>query len=79
MRSPPVVVYQSGQSRDRTDDTTIFSRVLYQLSYLALAPKATPPSGPGEDHPTDRPTALSQLPPDIRMGHRAQELRALTQ
>ena len=25
----------SGQGRNRTDDTTIFSRVLYQLSYLA--------------------------------------------
>jgi hypothetical protein len=24
-----------GESRNRTDDTTIFSRVLYQLSYLA--------------------------------------------
>ena len=26
---------RSGQGRNRTDDTTIFSRVLYQLSYLA--------------------------------------------
>ncbi len=25
----------SGQGRNRTTDTTIFSRVLYQLSYLA--------------------------------------------
>ena|GEM_PF-4181702 len=27
---------RSGQSRDRTGDTRIFSPVLYQLSYLAL-------------------------------------------
>ena len=27
----------SGETRTRTGDTTIFSRVLYQLSYLALA------------------------------------------
>ena len=26
---------QNGQGRNRTADTTIFSRVLYQLSYLA--------------------------------------------
>jgi hypothetical protein len=26
-----------GETRNRTGDTTIFSRVLYQLSYLALA------------------------------------------
>ena len=25
----------SGETRNRTGDTTIFSRVLYQLSYLA--------------------------------------------
>ena len=25
----------SGEGRDRTGDTTVFSRVLYQLSYLA--------------------------------------------
>ena len=25
-----------GEGRNRTGDTTIFSRVLYQLSYLAL-------------------------------------------
>ena len=25
-----------GETRNRTGDTTIFSRVLYQLSYLAL-------------------------------------------
>lgn len=28
----------SGEGRDRTGDTTIFSRVLYQLSYLAKDP-----------------------------------------
>ena len=28
-------LYRSGEGRDRTGDTTIFSRVLYQLSYLA--------------------------------------------
>ena len=27
--------FSSGQGRNRTTDTTIFSRVLYQLSYLA--------------------------------------------
>jgi hypothetical protein len=26
-----------GEGRDRTGDTTVFSRVLYQLSYLARA------------------------------------------
>jgi hypothetical protein len=29
---------RSGQGRDRTADTTIFSRVLYQLSYLTQTP-----------------------------------------
>jgi hypothetical protein len=28
---------ESGETRTRTGDTTIFSRVLYQLSYLASA------------------------------------------
>jgi hypothetical protein len=27
----------SGEGRNRTGDTTVFSRVLYQLSYLAAA------------------------------------------
>ena len=27
---------RSGETRTRTGDTTIFSRVLYQLSYLAV-------------------------------------------
>jgi hypothetical protein len=30
-----------GETRTRTGDTTIFSRVLYQLSYLAPAHKAS--------------------------------------
>jgi hypothetical protein len=30
-----------GEGRNRTADTTIFSRVLYQLSYLAGALKAS--------------------------------------
>jgi hypothetical protein len=30
---------QDGEGRNRTGDTTIFSRVLYQLSYLAAAVK----------------------------------------
>ena len=30
-----------GEGRNRTADTTIFSRVLYQLSYLAAAAKAS--------------------------------------
>ncbi len=29
--------FQNGEARNRTGDTTIFSRVLYQLSYLAEA------------------------------------------
>jgi hypothetical protein len=29
-----------GEGRNRTGDTTIFSRVLYQLSYLALRREA---------------------------------------
>ena len=28
--------WQNAESQDRTGDTTIFSRVLYQLSYLGL-------------------------------------------
>ncbi len=28
-----------GETRTRTGDTTIFSRVLYQLSYLAVRPQ----------------------------------------
>jgi hypothetical protein len=29
--------FSDGEGRNRTGDTTIFSRVLYQLSYLAEA------------------------------------------
>ena len=32
----PLVQTESAESQDRTGDTTIFSRVLYQLSYLGL-------------------------------------------
>jgi hypothetical protein len=32
-----VFVLKSGEGRNRTGDTTVFSRVLYQLSYLAKA------------------------------------------
>jgi hypothetical protein len=32
----------SGQGRDRTGDTRIFSPVLYQLSYLAIVPQIQP-------------------------------------
>ena len=37
-RGSPSVPGESrdGETRNRTEDTTIFSRVLYQLSYLAL-------------------------------------------
>jgi hypothetical protein len=43
-----------GQGRDRTADTTIFSRVLYQLSYLAsvLPGRATKPP------PNEKPARL---------------------
>src|SRR3954464_12229323 len=37
----------SGETRTRTGDTTIFSRVLYQLSYLAVAPQTSVPRGGG--------------------------------
>jgi hypothetical protein len=32
--------FSSGEGRNRTGDTTIFSRVLYQLSYLAAAARS---------------------------------------
>ncbi len=46
--NPTVQTLQSfnGQGRNRTTDTTIFSRVLYQLSYLARK-KAARPFGDG--------------------------------
>ena len=34
--------FASGETRNRTEDTTIFSRVLYQLSYLAKSPANRP-------------------------------------
>src|SRR3712207_8613557 len=40
-----------GQGGSRTPDTTIFSRVLYQLSYLAPSPtKSRPACGGGVGH-----------------------------
>jgi hypothetical protein len=36
-----IVEISGGQGRDRTADTAIFSRMLYQLSYLATAVPAT--------------------------------------
>ena len=33
----PDLLAESGEGRNRTGDTTVFSRVLYQLSYLARA------------------------------------------
>ena len=32
-------IFLDGETRTRTGDTTIFSRVLYQLSYLAVEPR----------------------------------------
>jgi hypothetical protein len=32
---PRAGIFRNGETRNRTEDTTIFSRVLYQLSYLA--------------------------------------------
>jgi hypothetical protein len=32
---------RSGEGRNRTGDTTVFSRVLYQLSYLARRPQSS--------------------------------------
>jgi hypothetical protein len=37
--SVPSRRFEDGETRTRTGDTTIFSRVLYQLSYLAVAAK----------------------------------------
>ena len=37
MRTPSCRRFFDGETRTRTGDTTIFSRVLYQLSYLASA------------------------------------------
>ena len=35
----------NGEARNRTGDTTIFSRVLYQLSYLAARPDGSEAAG----------------------------------
>ena len=35
-KAPGCGTFGSGETRTRTGDTTIFSRVLYQLSYLAV-------------------------------------------
>src|SRR5207302_8692278 len=35
---PRAGIFENGETRNRTGDTTIFSRVLYQLSYLAKSP-----------------------------------------
>jgi hypothetical protein len=35
-KSPTSRPFSNGETRTRTGDTTIFSRVLYQLSYLAV-------------------------------------------
>ena len=35
----------SGQGQNRTADTAVFSRVLYQLSYLARADRPSAPDG----------------------------------
>ena len=39
--SPDKQARRNGETGTRTRDTTIFSRVLYQLSYLAAARKGT--------------------------------------
>jgi hypothetical protein len=36
-------IFRNGETQTRTGDTTIFSRVLYQLSYLAALPDASAP------------------------------------
>jgi hypothetical protein len=45
----------SGETRNRTEDTTIFSRMLYQLSYLAASHDATGSAA--------RMTAMRRRPP----------------
>ena len=40
----PLQGFFNGETRTRTGDTTIFSRVLYQLSYLAAAVRIPPPT-----------------------------------
>ncbi|MDB5601159.1 MAG: hypothetical protein JWN71_3203 [Xanthobacteraceae bacterium] len=41
-------LYENGaQGRDRTTDTAIFNRMLYQLSYLGMPPAAKQQGAPG--------------------------------
>ena len=61
----------NGEGRNRTGDTTIFSRVLYQLSYLAARPDGSETRsrpqrahrGPREDSArrADRPSPATSL------------------
>jgi hypothetical protein len=55
----------SGETRTRTGDTTIFSRVLYQLSYLAATDKASGPrtATRGAGRPGGRPPARRRSTP----------------
>jgi hypothetical protein len=57
--SPYAASSVNGETRTRTGDTTIFSRVLYQLSYLAAAPKASGPdvATPPQERGPARPRA----------------------
>ena len=47
----------SGEGRNRTGDTTVFSRVLYRLSYLAAAPQSTEVPDESGAHTDTRPLA----------------------
>jgi hypothetical protein len=66
--------FASGETRTRTGDTTIFSRVLYQLSYLALV------AGDASDSPrvfacaSDEPSKQLE---GARLGQRLVEVAAL--
>jgi hypothetical protein len=42
-KSAVLQAFRDGETRTRTGDTTIFSRVLYQLSYLAVAANSLAP------------------------------------
>ena len=65
---PPVArlgSFGSGEGRNRTGDTTVFSRVLYRLSYLAGASQSTPAlhergMSPEAGLPAGRPHAVGQ-------------------
>ena len=60
---------ESGEGRNRTGDTTVFSRVLYQLSYLAagdsVATLEKRTSGPVIPR-HERPLGRERTPPDAR-------------